>query len=354
MPSTRITIIRRTVSNNEGSAASGVKDLLHRPRTVSSTNLSPTAKLLVETVNCIRSDNSSVTRTFLLSGPPGVGKTFSVRMAFETSDAQGPTKLVSLQGSELLSSSSHPSEAIRSLRRCFQKTAQFCQGDNHVGMVFIDECEALLSSQAVAATLAGLLDCITGSTADQGWKKLIVVAATNRIDSVPSWLRRPGRLDREIAMGPPNATERKEIIRALLKQSTFPSSDNDDFGKVAEACVGYVPADLAALVRQAALLAFREGKDYVTAELLRNAMADVGASVSPRTRGRRKCTFCFLTAFLFATEYRLFGMLPFAHHRKLLGMISRAMREGPRYAPFFCSTQVVYGDNTHSRYLIPR
>ena len=50
---------------------------------------------------------------------------------------------------------------------------------------------------------------------------------------------------------------------------------------IAEACVGYVPADLAALVRRAALLAFQEDTE-VTAEFLKRAMADVGASVSDR------------------------------------------------------------------------
>jgi len=282
MPSTRITILGRKVP----SCDEPKEFVVDRVSLAASLNVSPAAELLTDTIRCIRLSQSSVPRAFLLTGPPGVGKTFSVRLAMEASKSQGPTKLVSLQGSDLLSTSSHPADASKALQRHFYEAARFCQNDNHVSLFFIDECEALLSSDAVAAMLASLLDRVSFSP-DEGWQRIVIVAATNRIDAVPSWLRRPGRLDRELALGPPDASVRLQIIKALLRKSTSQDSEIPDcqmhdtgLSAVAEACVGYVPADLAALVRRAALLAFQEGTRQVTADFLKRATADVGASVS--------------------------------------------------------------------------
>jgi SpoVK/Ycf46/Vps4 family AAA+-type ATPase len=300
-----------------------------------SPNLSPTAELLVDTIRCIRMSNSFVPRSFLLTGPPGEGKTFSVRLAMEASEAQGPTKLVSLQGSELLSTASHPADASKALERHFHEVACFCRNDKHVGIIFVDECEALLSSDAVAAMFGNLLDKV--SSASDGWQRIVVVAATNRIDAVPAWLRRPGRLDREVALGPPDAAVRLQLLKSLLKQSTLEYSEaahhisDDDLISVAEACVGYVPADLAALVRRAALLAFQEDKQQVTADLLKRAMADVGASVS-----MRDCYFSFYALhYSISRVYsfqrrRRFEMLPCRRRRKQHGMTLLETREAPR------------------------
>lgn len=282
MPSTRITI-----TENNGSPQESDANTSKSKKESVSPNLSPTAELLVDTIRCIRMSNSFVPRSFLLTGPPGVGKTFSVRLAMEASEAQGPTKLVSLQGSELLSTASHPADASKALERHFHEVACFCRNDKHVGIIFVDECEALLSSDAVAAMFGNLLDKVSDYSKN-GWERLVVVAATNRIDAVPTWLRRPGRLDREVALGPPDAAVRLQLLKSLLKQSMPEYSEagnhigDDDLISVAEACVGYVPADLAALVRRAALLAFQGDMQQITADLLKRAMADVGASVSMR------------------------------------------------------------------------
>lgn len=278
MPSTRITILEGTKPECDIS-----KDKTLKLSHTASPDVSPSAALLIDTIQCIRRAKSlTVPRAFLLTGPPGVGKTHSVRLATEASETEGPTRLVSLQGSELLSTASHPAEAAKALQRHFREAAHFCQSDNHVGIVFLDECEALLSSDMVAAMLANLLDMVSCSF-DRGWQRLVIVAATNRIDAVPSWLRRPGRLDREIALAPPETATRAQIIKTLLQKSSLSLSvllSDTELSNIAEACVGYVPADLAALVRQAALLAFQEDTLQVTSELLQRAMANVGASVS--------------------------------------------------------------------------
>lgn len=277
MPSTRITLLKCARAQPRKEQASHVTK-----RVFDVTAVSPCAELLIETIQCIRRVGCvGISRTFLLTGSPGVGKTYSVRLAMEASEVDGPTRLLSLQGSGLLSTASHPAEAAKKLQRHFRDMARFCRRDNHVGIVFLDECEALLSSDLVAAMFACLLDKVSSSFSHVGWQRLVVVAATNCIDAMPSWLRRPGRLDREIALAPPDASARLQIIKNRLQNSNSPSSDNTDDAEliaIAEATVGYVPADLAALVRRAALLATQEKAQQITPEFLKRAMQNVGAS----------------------------------------------------------------------------
>lgn len=153
-------------------------------------------------------------------------------------------------------------------------------------------------------------------------KRIIVVAGTNRIDAIPEGLRRPGRFDRELCIGPPNREARFTILKSLIEQYettpdrgrrtkngttglvVLPKIENTDgdeskdpngnssgsmmlrlggkeqggLSSIADACVGYVPADLAALVRKAAYYGIQDGSSRITIELLRQAMKDVGAS----------------------------------------------------------------------------
>ena len=242
----------------------------------------------------------------------------------ETAPSTSKIRLISLRGSELLSSSAssggggHYATAARELERQFQLAASLsCRsqgsrtnshnyhgvpdGESMVGnnddngsndggtqavVVFLDECDALVSSSIVAAMLALLLDKMEGGGisdtnydgSNDGWGSLVLVAATNRIDAIPASLRRPGRLEKEIVVSPPNVQERFALLKSImLGSSNNPSSDEgldnleednnrdrnvstignvDDSGiqSVAEACVGYVAADLSALVRRAAML----------------------------------------------------------------------------------------------------
>jgi len=151
-----------------------------------------------------------------------------------------------------------------------------------------------------------------GDEAIGALKRIIVVAGTNRIDAIPAGLRRPGRFDRELCIGPPNKNGRFMILKSLIEQYEIPdrwrthskdgkgllvlpkvdNTDSEDsthpngnssesmrgLSSIADACVGYVPADLAALVRKAAYFGIQDGSSRITIELLRRAMKDVGAS----------------------------------------------------------------------------
>ena len=312
-------------------------------------SLSHTAKILVDTIRCVQR-GVDVPRSFLLSGPPGVGKTYAIKSSIDFCNMRqqrngyGPIHLLSLRGSELLAQGSAVGQASASkaMAEEFHTAAVLASStpsstigivatDQSFGtpkslapatIVFIDECDALLSIQSVAAMLATILDRISSSSASTalatGWSRIIVVAATNRVDSIPVALRRAGRLDRDIPMGPPDAEERAKILLSLLRGSNSwinqrshhrashvaatttmaateeskHSADTDGHLRhLADICVGYVLADLLALVRRAAWHALQEeendgtdtkGNDaplfIITPENMERAMKDVGAS----------------------------------------------------------------------------
>ena len=259
-----------------------------------------------------------------------LGKTYAVQTAVQNSNMNTSvcmkcTRLKSIRGSELLSSGSTEADAATALKEIFDLGAAFTsKKEENVFVIFMDECDALLSSKIVASALAKLLDQLscnlggdmfglssTFSDARHALKQIIVVAGTNRIDAIPVALRRPGRFDREICIGPPNSQARFVILKSLIEQYEGPESrlpykvgrdtlpkigdnnidskhgrnnygsillDDQGLSSIADSCVGYVPADLAALVRKASYCGIENGNSVITVELLQQAMTDVGAS----------------------------------------------------------------------------
>jgi transitional endoplasmic reticulum ATPase len=246
-----------------------------------------------------------ISRTMDLSGPPGVGKTHAVRTVVQ----QEHCRLVLVSGSEILGDCPLPAQAAQTLTGLWTNAATQSQAQDSITVIFLDECDALmgsssdqgsLSSCVIVATLCRLLDEMH---TNQLWKRLLVVAATNRIDTLPACLRRPGRLDREIPMAPPNAAARLELLTTLLASAnttsdsknsaetilsttatTSSNSGNDyapisttELEEIAHLTVGYVAADLVALVRRAWFLSALHPETTMS-ESLRRAMEHVGAS----------------------------------------------------------------------------
>ncbi|XP_039139377.1 cell division control protein 48 homolog B isoform X2 [Dioscorea cayenensis subsp. rotundata] len=120
---------------------------------------------------------------------------------------------------------------------------------------------------------------------------IVVVASTNRVDSVDPALRRPGRFDSEVEVAVPTAEERLQIIQLYAKN--LPLDHNVDLEVIAASCNGYVGADLKALCREAARFAQRRGSNagmgengiLLTMEDWDFARSEVGASI---TRGASK------------------------------------------------------------------
>eukprot|EP00956_Cyclotella_meneghiniana_P000102 scaffold195_cov95-Cyclotella_meneghiniana.AAC.4 len=277
-------------------------------------------------------------RAFLFSGPPGVGKTYAVKQAVSianswftltsnSEDNNEPIKIVSIRGSELLASAEggQYAAAARELKNQFVMAVRLCERTDDVRkeqeiysqanaksvIIFLDECDALVSSaMPVAAMLAMMLDLMESCETSLGWSKLLVVAATNRVDDIPSFLRRPARLEKEVAVGPPDADDRFVLLKDMIAVNSQKHNDDtcnddnslgllrvevsdEDIHKLADTCVGYVAADLAALVRRAAVLGMerslfgssakpdkevRRNSPTITMHDLESAMNDVGAS----------------------------------------------------------------------------
>jgi len=254
---------------------------------------------------------------------PGVGKTFSVKRAISIANSwsSNPTTtqagndavhLISLRGSELLASDSggNYATAARELERQFQSASKLCSGTGKNAsnegvkavVVFLDECDALVSSSIVAAMLAAILDKMEGvihsDEGSNGWERVLLIAATNRIDAIPGFLRRPGRLEKEVVVSPPKVDERFALLKSMLGSSGSMAAHSTDYSfesglqRVAEACLGYVAADLSALVRRAAILSIEKqfhdqtsstplglrDRPIITPKDLFSAMDDVGAS----------------------------------------------------------------------------
>ncbi|KAE8915280.1 hypothetical protein PF002_g13149 [Phytophthora fragariae] len=216
----------------------------------------------------------------LLCGPPGVGKTLLVRSVVyecrQVQDATGVTLDLNLQvinGSEIMTSGR--GDAEQALRATFETAVAHARSALHAGsVIFIDELDALCpkretagggASSAHSRIVAQLLTLLDGVEGGLSRENVVVVAATNLPNSIDPALRRPGRFDREIFVAPPNTALRKKIFKVHLNRTPYAMNNEspdeaeaqrDSFlNTLAIKAVGYVGADIAALCREAAMVA---------------------------------------------------------------------------------------------------
>ncbi len=183
----------------------------------------------------------------LLYGPPGTGKTLLAKAVANEANAH----FIYLSGPEIMSKYYGQSE--ENIREVF-KEAQ----ENAPSIIFIDEIDSIAPKRdevtgeverRVVAQLLALMDGL------ESRGKVVVIGATNRPNALDPALRRPGRFDREIEIGIPDRNARKEILE--IHTRGVPLADDVDLDKLADMTHGYVGADLAALVKEAAMRALR-------------------------------------------------------------------------------------------------
>jgi len=208
-------------------------------------------------------------RGVLLYGPPGTGKTLIARAVANEVDAYFDV----ISGPEVVSK--YKGESEERLREAFTRAEE-----NAPAIVFIDEIDAIAGERdedadmenRVVAQLLTLLDGLE----DRG--QVVVIGATNRVDTVDPALRRGGRFDREIEIGVPGEEGRREILDVHTRG--MPLADDVDVGQLAARTHGFVGADLQTLTTEAAMAALRRTRDdpEVTREDFETAMRAVDPS----------------------------------------------------------------------------
>ncbi|NWQ63117.1 SPAT5 protein, partial [Neopipo cinnamomea] len=190
-------------------------------------------------------------RGVLLYGPPGTGKTLIAKAIANEVGAH----VTVINGPEIISKFYGESESR--LRQIFAEASL-----RRPSIIFIDELDALCPKREgaqnevekrVVASLLTLMDGI-GSEGSEG--QLVVLGATNRPHALDAALRRPGRFDKEIEIGIPNARDRLDILHKLLRKVPH-SLTEAELVQLADSAHGYVGADLAALCKEAGLHALR-------------------------------------------------------------------------------------------------
>ena len=185
----------------------------------------------------------------LLYGPPGTGKTLIARAVASETDAY----FVHISGPEIMAK--YYGESEGKLRAIFEEAAAHAPA-----IIFLDELDAIAPKREemgaekqverrVVAQLLALMDGLS----KRG--EVVVIGATNIANTLDPALRRPGRFDREIEIGIPDANGRLGIIH--IHSRGMPLAEDVDLQRLAQITHGFVGADLEALCREAAMACLR-------------------------------------------------------------------------------------------------
>ena len=183
----------------------------------------------------------------LLYGPPGTGKTLIAKAVAGETNAH----FISLSGPEIMGK--HYGESEEKIREIFTQAEE-----NSPSIIFIDEIDSIapkrdeVSGELEKRIVSQLLTLMDGM---KSRGKVVVIAATNRPDSIDPALRRPGRFDREIEIGIPDDDGRLDILS--IHTRGMPINEKVNLKQIAKTTHGFVGADLEILSKEAAMRSLR-------------------------------------------------------------------------------------------------
>ena len=220
---------------------------------------------------------AKIPKGILLVGPPGTGKTLIAKAVAGEAGVQ----FLSISGSDFVEL--YVGVGASRVRDLFDQAKKQAPA-----IVFIDEIDAVGRQRGAGLggghdereqTLNQLLVEMDGFNNNEG---VIVMAATNRVDILDTALLRPGRFDRQVYVGAPDAKGRAAILRVHARNK--PLSDNVDLEVIAKETAGFTGADLQNLLNEAALRAAKLGRPVILMEDLQESMIKVIAGPEKKSR----------------------------------------------------------------------
>ena len=218
-----------------------------------------------------------IPKGILLVGPPGTGKTLLAKAIAGEADVP----FFSISGSDFVEMFvGVGASRVRDLFESAKKSAP-C-------IVFIDEIDAVARKRGAGLggshdereqTLNQMLVEMDGFDINEG---IIVMAATNRVDILDPAIMRPGRFDRKVAVMRPDVEGREAILRVHAKNK--PLSDDVNLEHLARTTAGYTGADLENILNEAAILAAKEKKAYISDKDIKAAFIKTGIGTEKRSR----------------------------------------------------------------------
>ena len=213
----------------------------------------------------------------LLEGPPGTGKTLLAKAVA----GEAGVPFFSISGSDFVEM--FVGVGASRVRDLFADAKK-----NSPCIVFIDEIDAVARRRGSGMggghdereqTLNQLLVEMDGFGVNEG---IIVMAATNRVDILDPAILRPGRFDRKIMVGRPDVRGREEILQVHAKNK--PLAEDVDLKQIAQTTAGMTGADLENLMNEAAILAAKDNRPYITQADIRKSFVKVGIGAEKKSR----------------------------------------------------------------------
>ena len=213
----------------------------------------------------------------LLVGPPGTGKTLLAKAVA----GEAGVPFFTISGSDFVEM--FVGVGASRVRDLFEEAKK-----NAPCIIFIDEIDAVARRRGTGMggghdereqTLNQLLVEMDGFGVNEG---IIVMAATNRVDILDPAILRPGRFDRKVAVGRPDVKGREEILRVHAKDK--PLGEDVDLAQIAQTTAGFTGADLENLLNEAAIMAAKATRSYITQQDIKQAFIKVGVGAEKRSK----------------------------------------------------------------------